>query len=112
MAKKTKKGEQLDLIKVGPANEKVIVKAVREYKGHQHDRMASLKLEVAAKEKVLALVKKADLQRLKDGVIKFTLGQTTIKITPQDDLIQITEKTPKKKKGMKGKIESKEQDNK
>jgi len=86
------------LIDVGPENGKVIIEAVREYKKHQADRLAAGKKEFDAKQKVLTLVKEAELQRLPDGTIKFTYEKVIIKVTPQDDLITIKEEKPKKAK--------------
>ena len=99
---KTEKGEQINLIDIGPENGQAIIEAVRIYKGHQHDRLASLKLELKAKEKVKRLVKEAGLQHLPDGTIKFTYEKVAICIKPRDELITITEVKPKKpKKGKK-----------
>lgn len=110
MTKKTKNSEeQLDLIEVGPENGKAIITEAKNYKKHQADRLAALKLELESKKKVLKLVKEANLQRLKDGVIRFTLDRVTFKVTPQDDLITIKEETQKKsKKGMKKRVAAEE----
>lgn len=107
MAKK--KGEQLQLIEVGPENLKVIAKETRKYRALVDERLIILKKEVKQKDKVKALVKEAELQRLKDGRIQFEVGDEIICLMPQDDLITIKKKAPKKKKGMKAKVESEEQ---
>ncbi len=96
-------GEQIPLMDVGPENLKAIVKEVRIYKKHQHDRLASLKLEVESKGKIKAMVKEAELQRLKNGTIKFEADNAIICVAPQEDLITIKEKAPKKLKAKKGK---------
>ena len=104
MVKKTKtvKGEQLQLIDVGPENLKAIVKEVRIYKEHQTDRLVSLKKEVDQKEKVRKLVEGSGLKRLQDGTIRFEAAGAVICIAPQEDLITIKEKATKKsKKGKK-----------
>ena len=97
MAKKKKKaGEQLPLIDVGPKNLKEILAAVKIYLGHQGNRLASLKKEIAGKQRVLELVKAAKLVPLKDGVIRFECGGEVITIEPRDEVIRI-----KKAKGVK-----------
>lgn len=105
MAKKnSEKGEQMDLIEVGPENLEHIVKEVRQYKYHQKQRLIHLKKEVEQKEKIKALVAEAHLQRLKDGNIKFEADHAIVTVTTQDDLITIKEKTaPKKSKTKKKK---------
>ena len=109
MSKKPK-GEQLNLIDVGPENLKEIAKEVRIYKGHQHDRLVAGKKEIKSREKVRAMVKEANLQRLPNGNIKFEADNAIICISPQEDLITIKEKTAKKaKKGMKKKVEAEEE---
>jgi len=110
MAKKGASGEQGALMDVGPENLEEIVKEVRIYKKHQRDRLAALKKEVAQKDKIKALVKEAELQRLKGGEIKFEADNAIICVTPQDDLITIKEKTAKKpKKAMKDQVNAEEQ---
>lgn len=103
MQEEVEKGEQMKLIDVGPENLGAIVKEVRIYKKHQADRLASLKLETKQKEKIKALVKEAGLQHLPDGTIKFEADHSIVCLTPQDELITIKEKAPKKtkKKGKK-----------
>ena len=91
-------GEQMELIDVGPENLKAIVKEVRIYKKHQGDRLSALKKETAQKEKIKTLVNEAELQRLKDGTIKFEADNAIICVAPQDDLITIKEKAAKKSK--------------
>lgn len=102
--KKTKNtGEQMPLIDVGPENTKAIIAEVRVYKKHQADRLAALEKEIKQKAKIKALVQAANLHRLKDGTIKFTVENTTITLTPRDELIQIKEKRERKKKADKKK---------
>ena len=113
MKKKPKtSGEQMPLMDVGPENNQEIVEAVRTYKAHQHDRIAAGKKEFEAKQKVLTLVKKSELKPLQNGVIKFTCENAEIEVTPRDVLITIKEKAhkkPKKKKNMKGRVETGEE---
>lgn len=108
MAKKKKKFDE-QLIEVGPENLKVIAKETRKYRALVDERLILLKNEVKQKEKVKALVKDAELQRLKDGRIQFEVGDETVCLMPQDDLITIKKTRPKNKKGMKGKVEAEEQ---
>lgn len=93
--KKTKTGEQLPLIEVAPKNAKPIVEAARQYKMAQAARIKALAKEVELKQKVRQLVKEANLQRLKDGVIRFTYDRVTVCITPQDEKVTVTDKTDK-----------------
>lgn len=101
MAKaKKKKGEQLQLIDVGPKNLKEILASVIRYKGHQDVRLGALKKEIAEKAHVLELVKAAKLKPLSDGVIRFECGGEVISIEPRDEVIRI-KKAKKTKDGPK-----------
>jgi hypothetical protein len=92
MAKKTPK--QLDLIDVHPENEKEIVKAARAYKAIVKSRLAIQKDEADLKQQLIDAVEKADLQPLKDGVVKFRVDSVEIKVTPRDKLVQVKELDP------------------
>jgi len=109
---KEKKGEQLDLIEVGPENLKVIMDVTQEYKKVQKLRLDTLKKEVKLKDKIKGLVKAAELQPLKDGKIKFNSGGFTFCLTPRDELITIIEskkkKSKKSKSDMKKNVEAEE----
>ena len=97
--KVTVKGEQLELIEVGPKNLKDILASVKIYKEHQKVRIGALKKEIAAKQVVLELVKTANLKPLSDGVIRFKCDGKIITIEPRDEVIRIKEaKAPKKSK--------------
>lgn len=87
-----KKGEQLPLIDVGPEEAKPIVEAAKLYKEIVRERVILTGKETAQKKLVLDMVTKANLQRLADGVIRFTCDDVTIAITPTDDKIKVTEK--------------------
>lgn len=93
MAKKEKaeKGEQLPLIDVAPENAKPIIAAARLYKKHQKARLASLKEEIGQKQKILSLVKEANLTTLEGGKIRFKYDGVTISITPRDELVKVKE---------------------
>lgn len=81
--------EQLDLIEVKPENSKEMVEVVKRYKAAQSQRMEALGREVAEKQKLLALIKKAKLQHLDDGRIQFRVDRLIITVTPRDELIRI-----------------------
>lgn len=98
MAKNEKAGEQLDLIEVAPENAKQIIDAARLYKKARNARLTALKKEIDLKEKVLRLVKSANLQTLEGGKIKFKYGGFIFSVTPRDDLINIIEEKKKKNK--------------
>ncbi len=85
------KGKQLDLIDVTPEEAKPIVQAARLYKVYQSARLKALKKEVEQKQLILDLVKKSNMQRLKNGVIRFEHDGTRITVTPQDDKITVKE---------------------
>jgi exoribonuclease R len=82
-------GEQLDLIDVKPENAKEILKVARAYKKAQKIRMDALKDEIARKEELLEIVRKAKLQPSSDGSLKFSLEEVKITVTPRDELIEI-----------------------
>ena len=82
-------GEQLDLIDVAPENAKEIITAAREYKAAQVKRIAALEREVERKQELLSLVRDANLQRLKDGTIRFRLDGFLITVTPRDELVKV-----------------------
>jgi len=84
-------GEQLDLIDVAPENSKEIIALARAYKSAQGRRIDALEEEVAAKVKLLALIKGANLQRLDDGKIRLHLDGYTITVTPRDELVKVKE---------------------
>ena len=85
------KGEQMDLIDVGPKHSKEIIACARIYKAIVTKRIKLTSAEVTAKIKLLDMVKAAKLKRLSDGTIKFKIDGITIKVTPRDELIQVTE---------------------
>lgn len=84
-----KSGEQLDLIEVAPKEVKPIIKAAREYAKHRDARIAVGKKEAEHKQKVIELVKAANLQPLKGGLIKFKYNGVTVSITPRDELVKV-----------------------
>lgn len=88
---KKKSGKQLELIDVLPKDARPIVEAARIYKEYLRERQAALAEEVKHKKIVLDLIKKAELQPLKDGVIRFTCDGVTISITPRDELVKVKE---------------------
>jgi len=98
MAKKNKEpaGEQLDLIDVSPANSKQIIGVARRYQAAQSERIEALVREKAEKQKILDLVKGANLQQLADGKIRFKVDGMTITVTPRDELVQIKDNSEEK----------------
>jgi hypothetical protein len=91
MEKEVEKGEQMDLIDVGPKNSKEIIKHARLYKSALAKRVDAFAEEVAQKQKLLELINAEHLQRLEDGKIKFRLDGFTITVTPRDELVKIKE---------------------
>ncbi len=84
-------GEQLPLLDVTPENSKQIVTVARRYKAFVIDRQAVLEKEIAEKEKLLELIRKANLKRLEDGKIRFRVDGLLITVTPRDELVSIKE---------------------
>jgi hypothetical protein len=93
------KGEQMPLIDVGPENLKKIAPHVRKYKAALAERMTALKLEIAEKVNILALVLEAKLKPLPNGHIKFTCEGIDIDIEPRDFVIHTSQHKEKKKAG-------------
>jgi hypothetical protein len=91
MQKEVEKGEQMDLIDVGPKNSKEIIKHAKLYRSALAKRVDALAEEVAEKHKLLELIDAEHLQRLDDGKIKFKLDGFTITVTPRDELVKIKE---------------------
>ena len=85
------KGEQLDLIEVGPENARVIIQHARLYKAAQRKRLQALEEETTEKQALLGLIRKANLKRLDNGNIKFSCDGFTITVEPHDELIKIKE---------------------
>ena len=98
MQKQVEKDEQLELIETGPGNAEEIIKAARLYKQAQNTRLSALKEELKYKGEVKRLVKKADMQPIKDGIIKFEHSGLVFCLTPRDELITIKEKKTRKSK--------------
>lgn len=83
------RGEQLDLIDVGPANFKAIKPVAKKYRLIVKERLAAQAKEVELKTELLALVKDAHMQHLDDGTIQFRVDGMLITITPRDELIKV-----------------------
>jgi hypothetical protein len=81
--------EQLDLIDVKPENSKEMLVVAKRYKTAQAQRIEALGREVAEKQKLLALIKEANLQHLDDGKIQFRIDRLIVTVTPRDELIRI-----------------------
>ena len=89
----TQPQEQLDLIDVTPENSRKIVACAKRYKVAQRQRLAALEDETAEKQKLLGLIKEANLQRLDDGTIKYSVEGYTIRVQPRDELITVKDET-------------------
>ena len=87
----TEAGEQMPLIDVAPKNAKPIIAEARIYKKLMLTRKKAGDKEKAQKVKFLSLVREAKIQPLEGSVIKFKYDGTTIKITPRDEMVQVTE---------------------
>jgi hypothetical protein len=91
MAKRGRKQKQLQLIETLPENIQEIVDVALDYKECVVTRQGILKKEVELKAKIKDMVKKAKIQPLKDGVIRFRHDGVLISITPRDEVIRVKE---------------------
>lgn len=82
--RKTTNEEQLDLIDVSPENGKALKRAARAFKAAQTERKAWGEEEEKHKNKIVELVHEAKLKPDAEGVITFTLGDFTIKVTARE----------------------------
>lgn len=87
-------GEQLDLIDVSPKEAKEIIPLAKKYKAAVKNRLMYLKEETDTKEKLLEMIKQANLQRLDDGSIKFHCKGLLITVVPRDEKITVKEDAP------------------
>lgn len=85
------KGEQMDLIDVGPENLKAMKPVARRYKAAQKRRIEALADEVKEKKRMLELIVGAKLKPDEDGVVLFTVDGMTVKATPQDWKLSVKE---------------------
>ena len=85
-------GEQLDLIDVAPENAKPIIAMARAYKKVQAVRQAALREEIGLKQKIIELVRAADLQPLEGGKIKFEYDDVIVTVTPRDELVKVKDR--------------------
>jgi hypothetical protein len=86
------KGEQQELFELLGEHAAEIKQAGKLYKKYQKTRLESLKLEIAQKTVIRELAKKANLQRMSDGVIRFKVDGMEIEIEPRDDVVRVKEK--------------------
>ena len=96
MSKKQKtqtagRGEQLTLIDVLPKKAKPIIAAARILKRLQVARSSAQDKENDQKAKFLNLIAEAEIPRLADGKIKFHHDGVTVKVTPKQESVSITE---------------------
>ena len=82
-------GAQMDLIDVSPENIKAIVAEAKRYKVAQQQRIQFGNKEAESKQKILALLHDAKLQRLDDGKIRFQHDGLNITVTPRDEKVTV-----------------------
>lgn len=82
-------GKDKPLIDVNPENSKEILAAAEEYREWQNKRVAALAKEKEFKQKILDLVKTANMQPLPDGSISFALDGIRVTIKPRNELVQV-----------------------
>jgi hypothetical protein len=81
--------EQGSLIDTTPTNFKEIVETAKRYKKAVVKRMAAEQIEVEEKQRLLALIKESNAQRLEDGKIRLQADGFLITVTPRDELIRV-----------------------
>ena len=91
--KVSSKGEQLDLIDVGPENLKEIAPHARKYRKAVRQRIDALAIEVVEKEKIRQMAHAANLSRLPDGSLKFRCESMIITIAPRDEKVTVKEES-------------------
>lgn len=74
---------------MGPENLKEIKPYAKRYKAAMQRRVEALQEEVEAKQKILSLIKEANLSRLADGSIRFKCDGLLITVTPRDELVKV-----------------------
>ena len=92
MQKEVEKGEQMDLIDVGPKAKKEIEKVGRAYRAKVDARLALQKGrggEEELQQRLLALVKAENLTRDNDGKVKFTVGDVEFELAPTKEKVKV-----------------------
>jgi len=87
----SKAGEQLDLIDVTPENLKKILPVAKAYRKIVKERVGLTNKETELKNKLLGMIKEANMRRLSDGKIRFKHDGLIITVTPCDEKISIKE---------------------
>ncbi len=85
----TESGEQLMLMDIHTEEAKKILRKVKAYKKVQRVRMEALADETAKKQELLALVHKLKFKPDDEGIIKFGIDDTVIKVTPSKETISV-----------------------
>ena len=85
----SEQGGQMDLLDVSPENIKAIVAEAKRYKAAQQQRIQFGNKEAESKQKILALLHDAKLQRLDDGKIRFQHDGLNITVTPRDEKVTV-----------------------
>lgn len=86
-------GKQLDLIDVAPAQQKKIAAIAKNYKKAQQARIAALKIEVDEKQRLLELIKQANLQHLEGNKVQFRADGLLITVTSRDELVSVKDES-------------------
>lgn len=87
--KEQEAGEQLLLMDIHTEGAKKILAKVKAYKKVQKVRMDALVDETAKKQELLTLVHGLKYKPDAEGVIKFGIGDTVIKVTPSKETISV-----------------------
>jgi hypothetical protein len=82
-------GEQLPLIDVEPENAKAIMRVARAYKRAQGERNVALAEEVKQKEKLLTLIKDANIPTDSDGNQRFRVDGAVFTVKRRDALVRV-----------------------
>lgn len=85
------KGEQMDLIDVGPANLKIMRPVAAKCKNAEKRRAKAAADKVEAHAAMVELVKKAKLKPNKEGLIDFVVDGLRVKVKPDQWTVTVTE---------------------
>ena len=85
----SRKAVQSTLLDIEPANKAALLRVLDALAKASDERAWAKQCEDDAKEKLLALVNDADLQRLPDGSIVFTIDGTRVTIKPGKETVKL-----------------------
>jgi hypothetical protein len=84
------KGEQLKFpFLKETAESRMILKVAIAYKAASKARMEALADEIVKKDDLLSLIHKSGIKPMADNVIRFTISDTKISVTPRDELVKV-----------------------